>query len=394
MTFDTGAYSLTNPTHLWLEIPEAEQAKIWEQSQAFSNSSRRWTAYLNRLSLNAFLPWLREEYAPNATVSPNAAAHSSIWEVINGTGISFGTSRIVLIPTEEVDLSELRVPQEWVDIPSWSADYYLAVQVNLEEGCIRVWGYTTHAQLKNMGTYDAGDRAYCLDGEHLISNLSILWMAREICPEEVTRTETAPLPALPLAQAQNLLSRLGNPRVILPRLAVPFQTWGALLEHGGWRQRLYEQRQGQQEQWSILQWMQTGVSDFAQKFGWGSIELQSGLAGARGSQQTVEAAALPTLVRRLTIAGQQYELRVQSKGKIEDRVWRFELRSSKGELIPSGFKLRLLTEDLQSFAGNQAQATTPVKKLYVEVALSDAGEGLVWQIEPTPEDYECEVVYF
>ncbi|WP_017318001.1 DUF1822 family protein [Mastigocladopsis repens] len=391
MTFNPGAVTLTNPTDLWLEISEAEQTKTWEQSQAFSSDNRRWTAYLNRLCLNTFLPWLREEYAVDATAFPSLKAHPSIWEVVNGTGISFGTSRMVLIPTEAVDLSELRVPQEWVDIPSWSADYYLAVQVNLEEGCIRVWGYTTHAQLKSMGTYDASDRAYSLDAEDLISNLNILSMTHQICPEEVTRLETAPIPALSSDQAQSLLQRLGNSRLILPRIAVPFQIWGALLEHAGWRQRLYEQRQGQQQQWSIRQWMQSGVSDFAQKFGWGSVDLQSSFAGARGSE--VES-TLPHLVRKLTISGQQYELRVQPKGNIEDNIWRFELRSQTGNLIESGFKLRLLTEDLQPFAGNQAQAKTPVNRLYIEVALNEPGEGLVWQIEPSPEEYECEVLYF
>ena len=35
----------------------------------------------------------------------------------------------MLIPSEAIDDSELEVPQEWVDIPSWAADYYLAVQI-------------------------------------------------------------------------------------------------------------------------------------------------------------------------------------------------------------------------------------------------------------------------
>jgi hypothetical protein len=388
--FDTD--TLKDSTNLWLEIPEIESNKIWQQSQAFSGPVRRWNAFLDRLSLNVFLPWLRSEYAPEATVFPNLAALPSIWEVVSGTGITLGTTRLVLITTEAVDLSELRVPQEWVDIPSWSADYYLGVQVNLEEGSIRVWGYTTFEQLKNNGTYDGSDRAYCLDAEHLIPNLNILWLAQQICPEEIKRTETIPLPALSLVQAENLLKRLGNPNVISPRTAVPFTIWGALLEHGGWRQRLYEQRQGMPQEWSIKQWLQTGVSDFAQKFGWGTVELQPSFAGARGSQDT---SALPTLVRRLTIAGQQYELRVQPKGNITDRVWRFELRNAnKGELIPQGFKLKLLTEDLQPFAGNQAQATTAVDRLYLEVAMGEDSEGLVWEIEPTPDSFDLEILYF
>lgn len=393
MTFNSDTLTITNSTHIWLEIPEAEQTKIWQQSQAFSTNNRCWIAFLNRLSLNAFLAWVREEHDKSATAFPNETTLPSIWEVVNGTGISLRTSRIVLIPTEDIDLSELRVPQEWVDIPSWSADYYVGVQVNLEQGCIRIWGYTTHAALKNKGTYDAGDRAYCLDldTDDLISNLNILWMALQICVEEVTQIETAPLPELSVTQSENLLQRLGNPDIILPRQEVPFQMWGSLLEHGGWRQRLYEQRQGQQQQWSIRQWMQTGVSDFAQRFGWGSVDLQSSSAGARGA--TVEF-ALPHLVRKLTINKKQYELRVQPKGNIEDNTWRFELRSEiGGELIPNGFKLQLLTEDLQPFDGNQAKAIKPVNMLYVEVALSE-GEGLVWQIEPTPENYASEILYF
>lgn len=393
MMFNPGTVNLINSTHLWLEIPEAEQTKLWQQSQAFSTSNRCWMAYLNRLSLNAFLPWLRSEHTPNAAVFPNIAALPSVWEVVDGVAISLEEKRLVLIPSEAADLSELRVPQEWADIPTWTADYYLAVQVNLEEGCIRIWGYTTHTLLKSMGSYDASDRAYSLDGEDLISNLNILWMASQLCPEEATHAEeTVPLPELALAQAHNLLQRLGNPEVILPRLAVPFSIWGALLEHGGWRQRLYEQRQGQQQQWSINQWLQTGVSDFAQKFGWASTESQSNFALARSSQQ---ASTLPILVRKVTIAGQQYKLRVQPKTNIEDRVWRIELHNaSKGEMIPSGFKLRLLTEDLQPFDGNQVQAKTAVDRLYIEVALGDLQEGLVWEIEPTPENFEHEILLF
>jgi len=79
----------------------------------------------------------------------------------------------------------------------------------------------------------------------------------------------------------------------------------------GWRQRLYEKRQGQQQQWSILQWMQTGVSDLPAIW-LGSVELQSVLK-ERGSKET----ALPTMVRKLTITGQPYELRLEPKGNIE-----------------------------------------------------------------------------
>ena len=386
---DLDTLTLNNPTNLWLEIPEDRQTKIWEQSQAFSTDNRRWMAYLNCLSLKAFLPWLKEEYAPNAKVFPNSATLPSIWEATNGTGISFDGKKLVLIPTEALDISELRVPQEWVDIPNWSADYYAAVQVNVEEGYIRIWGYTTQVNLKNKATYDANDKTYCIDKEDLISNLSILWVSRQLCPEEITKNETVPMAELSITQAENLITRLGNPQVINPRQEIPFRLWGALLEHGAWRQALYEKRQGMQRQWAIRQWMQNGVSEFAQQFGWASI-VQPSLEGARGAAP----AQTPTLIKRITISGSQYQLSVKAKGEIRDRVWRFELRAATvGQMIPVGVKLILLTEDLQAFDGNQAQAKKPVERLYVDVALGEDEEGLAWKTEPVSDDYEYEVLY-
>ncbi|MEO1374857.1 MAG: DUF1822 family protein [Cyanobacteria bacterium J06635_10] len=391
MTINLETLSLNNPTNLWLEIPESEQTRMWEQSQAFSTDNRRWMAYLNRLSLKVFLPWLQQEYYPDARVFPNSATLPSIWEITNGTGISFNGKRLVLIPSEALDISELRVPQEWVDIPNWSADYYVGVQVNVEEGYIRIWGYTTNAHLKNIGTYDANERAYCLDKEHLISNLSIIWISRQVCPEEVIKNETVPLPELSTTQAENLLNRMRNSLLINPRQEIPFTMWGALIQHGGWRQRLYEQRQGMQKQFSIRQWMETGVSGFAQQFGWASVDLQANLEGARGTTAPSQAI---TLIRKINISGLAYELLVQPKGKIEDRIWRFELRrATVGEMIPTGVKLMLLTEDLQPFDGNQAQAIKPLNRLYVDVALGEEEEGLVWKTEPTADDYESETLY-
>lgn len=391
MTFHPALPTFADPRQLCLEIAQTVLAKAWQQSQSFSMPNCRWNAYLNQICLNTFLPWLREEYAPRATPWPNSAALPSFWGLVNGTAITLGTTRLVLIPTETIDLSELRVPQEWVDIPSWAADYYLAVQVNPDDGWVQIRGYATHQQLKTSGSYDPGARTYCLDSDDLIEDLNVLWVARQLGLEEPTRSELAQLPALTIAQTENLLQRLKDPAIVVPRLFVPFEIWGALLENGGWRQRLYEQRQGLIEQWSILQWLTAGVSGLAQQVGWGRVELQPNLAGARGLEQTP---AQPVFSRQLIVAGHQYELRVLPKGNPEERIWRFELRNAgEGDRIPGGFKLRLLTEDLQAFENNEDMATTAVDQLYIEVALQP-GEGLVWEIEPIPENYDREILRF
>jgi Protein of unknown function (DUF1822) len=375
------------PEQLTLEISSSSQTL---KLPSFSTSGARWRGCLNQMCLDTFLPWLREENQ-NVRVWTQTAALPSFWEFVNGTAIACQDIRLVLIPTTAIDTAELRVPQEWVDIPDWVADYYIAVQVNPNGGWATIWGYTTHRQLKTKGVYDASDRAYSLDENDLIKDINGLWITRQLCPEEILRESVAPLPTLPLAQAENLLERLGNSEIVFPRLAIPFELWGALLAHGGWRQRLYEQRQGLSEQWSIPEWLQAGVSNLAQQLGWEMTRLQLAARGLR-SRETDESSV--SLSRQLTLAGQAYELRVFQRGNLEDNIWRFELRNANPDaMIPAGFRLRLLTEDLQPFVNNEDTATEAMPQLYIDVEL-EPGEGLVWEIEPTPDGYDREILRF
>ncbi len=386
MTPDTNILSFAS-TDLILEIPPTADL----DRQAFSHPSSGYQAYLNQLCLSAVLPWLQEDFTPQAKVWPTTNALSSFWELVNGTAVTLDATRFILVPTEAFDLSELRVSQEWVDISSWAGDYYLGVQVDSDEGYVRVWGYCTHEQLKTKGNYDASDRTYSLDAIDMIADISVLTVARQICPQEPTRSNIMPLPTLPQTQAQNLITRLGNPEIITPRLAIPWELWGGLIEHGGWRQSLYEQRLGLPEQRSVLQWLQSGISQVAEAIGWGRLNLELSAAGSRSVEERQPGVSLS---RQLAIAGQLYELLITPQGEPDTRYWRFELRNiTVGAAIPGGFKLRLLTEDLQPFPNNEDIATTAVEQLYVEVAL-EPGEGIVWEIEPLPESYDREILRF
>ncbi|MHC5831284.1 MAG: DUF1822 family protein, partial [Nostoc sp.] len=106
---------------------------------------------------------------------------------------------------------------------------------------------------------------YSLETEDLIADINVLWVTRQLNDPEALRAEIAPLTPIAKTQAENLLERLGNPDVKFPRLAVPFSLWGALLAHSGWRKKLYELRQSLLIQWSIGQWLQTGVGNLAQQ---------------------------------------------------------------------------------------------------------------------------------
>ncbi|MBW4572869.1 MAG: DUF1822 family protein [Tolypothrix carrinoi HA7290-LM1] len=262
--------AFADPREWLLEISPTIQAQSWQQSQVYATPSSRWCAYINQICLHAFLDWISSEDFQRASVWYSFPGMPAFWEFINGTAILLEGRRVVLIPSEAIDDSELEVSQEWVDIPSWAADYYLAVQVKPDGEWIRIWGYTTHKELKSLAHYDSVDRTYCIDARHLTKDLNAFSLSYQFCRGEEMKAAIAPLPRLSTEQAENLVQRLGNASFRFSRLAVPFITWGALLENEQWRQRLYQQRQqpqSSQVRVNLSRWLE-GIYDNA----WEAIE--------------------------------------------------------------------------------------------------------------------------
>ena len=233
-------FMFADPMQLWLEISTSVQADAWQHSQVIQSPGGRWQVYLNQLCLRTFLDWIQSERGTNGTAWPLEAANPASWELVNGSAIALGNKKLALIPIEGIGHDELEVPQEWIDIDSWAADYYLAMQVNVEEGWLECWGYTTHQQLKTLGEYDAMERLYCLSAELLVQDTNALWTTLEFCPTAATQAALEPLADLSHTQADGLVERLSQ--VEFPRLSVPFFQWGALLANETWHQRLQVQR--------------------------------------------------------------------------------------------------------------------------------------------------------
>ncbi|MEH2264153.1 DUF1822 family protein [Nostoc sp.] len=244
MTIGLNDLTLIYPQHLCLDISNQEQETVWQETmqESYSNTSARWNAYLNHLSLNAFLNWLQED--PDLQVMPRLCFPKvelpSIWELVNGSLLTLGETRLALIPSDKSSFSEFRIPQEWIDIPSWSAHYYLAVQLNLEECWLRISGYTNYQQIQEQAIYDPTDRTYCLDAEYLIADLNVMWVAQELYPSKIPEIKS--LATLSKAQAEQLLEQLNKWTFSSPRLNVPFDVWGAFLAGDEFRQHLYQRR--------------------------------------------------------------------------------------------------------------------------------------------------------
>jgi hypothetical protein len=332
-------------TQVELPISEVHHQQAWHQSQGYSTPRAQWNAYLNQVCLETFLPWLQAEYAPRAQSSLQA------WELVNGCAISWNDKRLVLIPDQHVDTREFRVPQEWVDIPSWIGDYYLAVQVDPDDLIIRVWGYTTHEHIKAIADYDADDRAYYLDAQALVEDITVLWVVRQLNPDELTRTAVAELAAVPELQAENLLQRLAT--VPQPRFEVPFTVWGALLETRSWRERLHRLRQTRESSASLM----TNLRDWLNHSftaSWQAIEdllNPEELAAIRQTQ-----VAEPTWTRRvkvLDLPAQPILLMMALTPEEDDRI------SVKVQVRPVERSLCLpldLTLALISAAGDRVQS--------------------------------------
>lgn len=234
--------------HLLLTLDPVDQQEAWEESQAQSNTLARYNTYVNRVCLKTFLKWftgwISEESLSQPAIWPAEESLVNLLEFVNGTAIKLGDTKVVIIPTETHNFEEFIVPQEWVDIPEWVADYYLAVQVNLEveeEDCtIQICGFTTHQQLKNEATYNANERTYILPIEALTESLTVMQLTLGLNWQE----DIPAITALSENETKKLLQQLGNAKIYSPRLQadITFEKWAALISNEQCRQQLYQKR--------------------------------------------------------------------------------------------------------------------------------------------------------
>jgi Protein of unknown function (DUF1822) len=229
--------------HLWLELSDSDLELARPNPKNYSNDTGRNYAFFNRLCLNAFLHWCEKNLGLEtpASVFPNEQVLPMLWEFFTGSGINLYGKRLVLIPTDAMDMEDFAVPQEWVDIPNLAADYYLPVQVDTETRSVHFWGFVSRITLKAKADYDPIYRLYYVDGDWVIPNLEMLEGAYNLGDE---KGQVAPLVTLSNQEVENLIAELSKRSPYSPRLKAKFEKWGALLNESRWLQQLYEGRTG------------------------------------------------------------------------------------------------------------------------------------------------------
>lgn len=257
------SYDLT-PEHVWLELPESLIHS--DESTGILSPQIEDLMALNQICEMVVLPYFRE-YVSNAK---GLDLQQDLWQLgLNGVGIKSDNFRFVCLPSKAWDLDGVKVPQEWVDSPDLAADYFVAAQVDLEEGRLRLWGVTTHKALKDEGQFIPRNRTYMLERNQLTETLNILWLQQKYFPETQVRGEVAALTAPSLDELTHAWDVLKETPLPFAARRLGFNTWASILGNQQWRQHAIALSQPQPPAPQTIQLSQWLNHQFEQ--GWQAI---------------------------------------------------------------------------------------------------------------------------
>jgi hypothetical protein len=314
------------PDQLYFNLSVEMQEQAWQKSRGHSNPIARNQAYLGHLCLQGFISWVSDRFEGDYQVAQPYLKHlESLWEFIEGVPMTVGKNRLLLIPSQTLNCDDLIVPREWIDIPELRADYYLSIQVNLdeeEENCwICVRGFVTDVELENRATYTPSRRLYTLSPEYWHQDLTLLWETLGIHQAQ----PVSPLPPMSYTMVKDAVRGLSPAALRSPRLRLqlPFAQWGGLMANETWRQELYQQRVKPP---ALTQWFQTQGSAIAtelEAIGWQLYqEVFGGSQFARTFRRApVEPKAIASRVKPLELGETAIALVMDLMEDTEGNLW-------------------------------------------------------------------------
>lgn len=218
------------PRHIWIELSQLEGAR------SDPSLSR---ADLDRLCVSPIAAWLDRTSDLTVTeIFPCVLAGKDnfkfISQLVNGFNLQIGTTKLVFIPSDAIDIAEFTVPQEWVDLPNWVADYYIPVRIDLTHSCLQLWGFISHQDLKQRAQFDRVFRNYHVVAEDTTEELDLLIADCQLQAEGVASSTQmlAPLAQLNTIELARSFRQLQSlPLRRSPRLNLDFSCWSNILNN-------------------------------------------------------------------------------------------------------------------------------------------------------------------
>lgn len=238
--------------------------------QKMPNFTAKHNYILNSLTIDGVKQWLEENITEEneSVIIPEAEYLNSCWSVVSGTPLALESMKIVAIPSETIDTSGISIPREWVDIPQWIPDYFIAARVDLQQKKVLLWGYVHADTVKQQGTLDRTHQNYILSQDRMSLDLELFGITEPFINKPQTKQKQ------PLHREVNLeaiLKQLSLSSAYSPRLDLPFEIWSALISDKRWLKKLYQQRclnsTTNNSATNLLQWLQKDVVEPI-KSGW------------------------------------------------------------------------------------------------------------------------------
>lgn len=264
------------PEPLTLEISPSVITTAETLINCQSTPSAAWRAYYHHIAIATLITWLQAHRPEPITPWLPPEEQRAFWEGVGGAALQWGEVRIALFATETEDLETWEIPQEWVDLPAFVADYYLAVELHIEadpaDSWLAVVGYATHGMVRE--SHRTEEHCYALPRQALVDDLYLLFLSQRLFGRRWSRVSAVPQ-FLPPVRESLLATCVAAGE---PRLALPFEQWGGLFSVAAWRSHLYRERmaQGGREGriLSLGRWLRQWESEIEQAIsqGWQGLE--------------------------------------------------------------------------------------------------------------------------
>jgi Protein of unknown function (DUF1822) len=229
------------------EMCEVHSAPFLKEAQSppeliADQAAMIFTINTNNTCQTAVTNYLQKSLGLDAcTAYPSSIKTIQINLLVDGFVLSIAGIRVVFIISEDLDDSSFELPQEWIDLSNWVADYYVPIQVNPDDQYLHLWGFITYSQVKEAGEFDRVFRTYTINSQDLNDDLDDLWLRCGLqASGEIVANQTKPLPTPYLSSqaAQEIINLfLQHKSVFSPRLEYSFEQWGGILNQPEWLEK-------------------------------------------------------------------------------------------------------------------------------------------------------------